>query len=296
MSIDSINLNFDSVKNIYNNANKNVCNDAKRDKNPQAMVYGWQSCFYAQVKDTLETSGNSPMDRVYDWKVGCPLASKSERTTLEGRTMEQINVPSKPSKDEQCAEYCKAGITNLVRHNWEREQKGLPIIPLIFCYDVDGKKRVVTPGSIASRDPQSNKIITNKELRRCYKLCRELEKDPELKAIAEVAKKSIQFIKLAGSNSTEYKMEILHPFWESPEWEAKWKERIATKKPADPAKTILWREELKSSMASYKNKEISENAIKALNSTNSTTHKSNTLTADDLSILDSIGEFGDEFN
>jgi hypothetical protein len=318
-----INLNFDSVVDVYNNVNKNDCNNVKQRKNPQAMIYGWKSCYYKNVKEILETSFTSPMNKVYNWQVNHPHAAKSDRTTLEGRVMKPINVPLKSSEDEQSAEYCKASLTTLMVENWKREQEGLPLIPLIFCYDVDGKKRVITPGSIASRDPQSNKIITNKELRRCYKLCCELEKDPELKAIAEVAKKSIQFVKLAGSDSTEYKMEILHPFWESPEFETKWKERMATKKPADPSKTVLWREELKSSMIAYNtNKQdpvvnmldadefnrldsdvsngLNSNAFNRLNSDVLNRFDSDVfntrLNASDLSAFDSANHFLEDFN
>ena len=180
--------------------------------------------------------------------------------------MEQI-----PLSSSSMAKVCKAAIVNLMLENYKRKQEHKPLIPLIFCYDIEDKKRIITPESIASRETNCNKVITNKELRICHKLCCELEKDPELKAIAEVAKESIKFVKLVGNDATEYKLELIHPFWESPEWETKWKERIATKHSADPSKAILWRDYLKSAI-----------------------NTSTILTADDFDQLDLIGNFYDE--
>src|ERR1700722_18699429 len=169
--------------------------------------------------------------------------------------MEQI-----PLSSSSMAKVCKAAIVNLMLENYKRKQEHKPLIPLIFCYDIEDKKRIITPESIASRETNCNKVITNKELRRCYKICCELEKDPKLQEIAEIAKESLRFLKLVGNDSTEYKMELIDPFWKSPEWETKWKDRIATKQPANPSKRNPWREELKSAVAFYavsQNQEIS---------------------------------------
>jgi hypothetical protein len=256
-NIHGVNLNFSSVSNVCHVDHKDVCNA------DQVMVYGWASCLYIEVGNTLGKDPKSPVKKVFDCALGECSASEEEKTTLEGRTMEQICA----SSTDSIGRVCKAGIAALMLENYKRKQENLPLIPLIFCYDIEGKKRIITPESIASRDPEANKIITNKELRRCYKICCELEKDPELKAIAEVAKESLKFVKLTGNESTEYKLELIHPFWESPKWETSWKERIATKQPADPSKVDLWREELKAAMASYNEKKSTNTSLVDSNNT-----------------------------
>jgi hypothetical protein len=228
-SVNGINLNFSSVS--------DVCNT------DQVMVYGWKHCLYVEVGMALAKK-DSPVKKILDCGIGLRFASMSQRTTLEGRIIKQICASSIDSTER----VCKAGITSLMLENYKRKQRNFPLIPLIFCYDIESNKWISTPESITSRDAQFNNLVTNKELRRCYKMCCELEKDPELKAIAEVAKESIKFVKLTGNDSTEYKLELIHPFWKSPEWETKWKERIATKQPAKPSKVQLWREELKSAV------------------------------------------------
>jgi hypothetical protein len=232
--MNTINLNFDSVKYI--------CNDAN-----QALVYGWKSCLYEEVANTL-INQNSPIKKVFLHNISGFSASKEERTTLEGRVIEQI-----PTTLDSISRTCKTAITNLMLENYKRSQEKSPLIPLIFCYDIKDNNFITTPESITSRGRDSNKRITNKELRRCYKMCCELENDPELKAIAEVARESLKLAKLAGDGHAGYRMELLQPFWESPEWDAKWQERVATKRPADPSKVHLWREQLKSAVSSYNN-------------------------------------------
>jgi hypothetical protein len=103
----------------------------------------------------------------------------------------------------------KAGITDLVLENYKRKQIGLDIIPLIFCYDIEGNQFQVNPETITSRNESFKKLYTNMELRRCYKIC--CEKDPELKIMTDIAKETIKFVKLVINTNREYELELLKP-------------------------------------------------------------------------------------
>lgn len=126
------------------------------------MVYGWAHCKYDEVANAL-FQGQLHIQKVFCWVLGCKDALPDEVTTLEGRAIEQVEVDEihlkktykKASnekventevKDEHndfdsrlITRQCKAGLTNIVFENYKRKKEGLPIIPVIFCVDIENK-------------------------------------------------------------------------------------------------------------------------------------------------------------
>lgn len=227
--IMSFNINLDSVKDICVNAN-------------QVMIYGWRSCGYEEVIARLKKN-DSPIRKVFDW---CPDVNEK---TLEGKSFEKIRM-----KNGSLETICKTRITMLVLENYKRKQKDQPIIPLIFLYDIEDNPFQTTPSTITSRSTSFNELLTNIELRRCYKMC--CEKNPGLKLITEVARETIRFIKLTRNSKDEYTFVLLKPFWEEEEWDSRWNERQATKEIKSTRKMYLWREQLKSAIANNPSEKI----------------------------------------
>jgi hypothetical protein len=212
-------LDFDSINTI--------CGNSK-----QVMVYGWSHCKYEKIADLLKTSPNSPMKKVFDSYLGLK-SSAEERKTCEGTVIEQLKVPL-----NGMLRPCKAALTNLVLENYKRMKEAKPLIPLIFCYDIEGNRYPSNEETITSRDPKINKLVTHSELRRCYKLC----KDVGDSTIEAVAQQTIIFVKVCKGTNGETTFQKIEPFWLKKDWDSVWKKRQSSK--ISTVKKRPWREQL----------------------------------------------------
>src|SRR5437763_1694118 len=130
--VDFVNkLDMDSVK--------KVCG-----KSEEVMVYGWKHCGYSQLSTRLEQP-DSPIKRVFDWSLGSmdtAIKTPDKATTLEGRKIEQVPVPDMKKfasrrKENDCARFCKLGLTNIVLENYKRLKENKALIPILFVFDRD---------------------------------------------------------------------------------------------------------------------------------------------------------------
>ena len=221
-------LDFDNVSNI--------CENSK-----QVMVYGWSHCGYEEIAELLKTSRNSSIKKVFNSFLGLKLPAKAEALkTCEGTFIEQIQVPlKKPYELTQVINgQCKAALANLVLENYKRIKEGKQIIPLMFCYDIDENPHPSDEKNITSRDPKINKLITHSELRRCYKLCKEVG-DLTVEAVAQ---KTIKFVKVNRKANGQTTFQEIEPFWLKKDWDSVWKKRKLSK--IAKIKKKPWREQL----------------------------------------------------
>jgi hypothetical protein len=230
----------------YNSVIK-VCQGSR-----QAMVYGNQSCKYAEVFNTLALDPRSPVLKVYNYLLGC---YDKDEITLEGRPFYKIRFPLSSTERVSIARKCKAGIINLVFENFKRKQLNLPTIPLIFCIDIDGKESKDTFKTIFARTP--TKGITNSELRLCHKLCSKLKSDPILSQITGIARETLKFVKVV-DNGVNYELEAAPTDWDNEEWEAQWNQRQETKLHETKWPVNGWRSQLKRAMRAQQSETISK--------------------------------------
>lgn len=109
----------------------------------------------------------------------------------------------------------KNGLTNIVLENAKRIENGEErnIIPLIFCIDVidDGKRKArdrITAQKVFSKEESDdrwlgwdyNRLFTNKELRRAYKLCHHSNEK-----ICYAARKTIKLVSLVAQDKNSPK-------------------------------------------------------------------------------------------
>lgn len=177
----------------------------------QVMVYGWEHCYYTGVTQAFENSPDSFLKKVFNSSVGF-IGAEKERT-LEGREIQKLSVYSKQAKDTH--RFCKAGVTNLLLENYKRFKEGKEIIPVLFCVDTDENQYVTTKDTVSTKDKNNNKLITNSELRRCYKLCCELESSehPELREMANIARQMFKFAKVV-KNGDKAVLRRVPALWE----------------------------------------------------------------------------------
>ncbi len=212
----------------------------------QLMVYGWAHTDYTEVIDFLkciDEDTNTSIRKYFDCWLGDKFKKDARVTTLEGRKMERIEYDSIPNA-EHCAKMCKSAIVNLVLENCKRIKDALCLIPLLFCIDIDNNPYPKTVDSIATRNSPDNGNVTNKELRRIYKLCH--FKDD---FISSVALKMVKFVKVHINTQNEYEFEELKPFWEDPKWSDLWELRQKSKK--IKSKVHRWESQLIKGVASY---------------------------------------------
>lgn len=175
---------------------------------PEMMIYGFEHCKYRALQDCFERG-----------KINL-LSHRS--STLDGRSFKIIPVESGKNM-----RVWKNNIVSLVWENFLREQEGKEIIPLIFCLDIDDSPHNKTQKelieNITSIVAVNKEKTTHKELRRIYKLCFDLAVDPR---IQEVAKRTIQFVKITKEN-TEYCVKKIEAPWVNlDEWKIYWDVRI----------------------------------------------------------------------
>lgn len=87
------------------------------------------------------------------------------------------------------SETCKNALVNLILENCKRKKAGQELIHLFFVIDKNSSSYPFSAVNIASE--KYDGLITNKELRRLYKLCNEVPNE----LISQVAKESCTFIK-----------------------------------------------------------------------------------------------------
>ena len=243
-------------------------------RSEHVVIYGWSHCKYLEFANCLGTIAKEahapvvsrwsppkkwqakdfPIQRVYTCgALGNFAAPQSEgNTTLEGRQMNLIRYCSdeenarlqaslnKSRSDKKVEEdqnrffshVCKAGITNAVVENVKRIAEGRGVIPVVFLVDIDGNPWPSNPGSVTSRDGR----VTNKEMRRAWKLCFDPEIDPRIR---EAARKTFTFVKMKKTMSRDgkpisggYSLEPIDPFWgrdgKNSAWAMAWQRRTAT--------------------------------------------------------------------
>jgi len=209
------------------------------DCSDQVMVYGWSHCLFSLVLKLLhdgrfcDKRGRS-LDlkdrdfKVFDYNIGFPKSSKyrNDLSTLEGRVIEQI-VRFTKSRLMSTPRICKAGITNLVYENLKRHSFGLPLIPLLFVINIKGNEFPSTAKTILSRDPELNQLVTNAEIRRCYRILR-LAEDLENKDLQTVCEETFRFVKVVLKGRRVVLKRNDAP-WKSRAWKKRWKKRMATK-------------------------------------------------------------------
>lgn len=206
-------INFNSLEKVCNHSN-------------QLMFYGWDHTHYYEIISLLKMikdDSNTIIKKHFDFWIGDKFKRDERVSTLEGRKMERIEYDSIVGASHS-AKICKSAIVNLVLENCKRTQENLSLIPLIFCIDIDNNPYPKSVDSIATRALPENSRITNKELRRIYKLCH-LQNN----FIADIALKTVKFVKIYINDNIEYEFEELKPFWEDSKWKNSWELRQETK-------------------------------------------------------------------
>lgn len=210
----------------------------------QIVIYGWEHCLYSFVNAAL----SKIFKKVFDYRV-----TDKNRITLEGHHVEAIAYsPSiSPLKRK-----CKMGLVNVVFENYKRSLNQMPLIPILFVVDIDENPFPMSSSSLTSRN---NNKMTSSELRRAYKLCKEL-KTGQLKKISKIAEKSIKFVKLSLNQEDKCELVELRPLWEADDWGACWQSRKNTVKSDEKLalnkydeKTISWKDELSKAVEKYDN-------------------------------------------
>lgn len=228
-----INLDKTSVEKILGNCQ-------------EVMVYGLRICRYYSVMDALQALNI----KVNSWtKTGFPIINYDKLAF-------DINNKDDWQKIEtSCGREYKAILASLMIENYHRLQQNQPIIPLIFCVGIEELGRVVNLNSekvakshldrdIHNFDNPNNTSITEKELRRLYKLY--AESCPEIEAITQL---TIHFVKVKQSSQDPrlYTLEPLQAFWDQA-WQQLWRERKQSHLPVLFPKQYHWRDILAASI------------------------------------------------
>lgn len=204
-------------------------------KADQVMVYGFQHCRYTQVTQALEEE-SSPFKKIFDCSIGGPFVSDKVLTTVEGRKIEQIHIPSLEQVDvvKELKQYCKAGLTNIIMENIKRSREALPLIPVLFVVDIDDNKYQLHPKTIASKEFT---FVTMGELRRAYKLCEDKKLSPEVRAIAQETFKFVKTeVHVDKHDKISYSIKQIPPFWEHGKWPNEWALRNEISDQSPPSK------------------------------------------------------------
>ena len=225
----------------------------------QAVVYGFASTRYLRVLDALQET-ESPLHKVFDYHIG-----KKGFVTDDGDSIDPFPIDTPTDGDfwaEGVARKCKAGVTNLILANFMRQMDGRPLIPLIFCIESPCtlEDRKLTVRSLTTKEKLENGLFTNRELRRVYKHCKDLEDDstPVARELASVAARTLKLVRLTIEEG-QHVMSLVSPVWEQPEWKMAWQTRMQQKSPEQhlderSAKQFYWRTELVTRASSYRSK------------------------------------------
>lgn len=242
------------VKKLYFTINYESAQRCIGQNAEQVMVYGFTHAKYDEIYGSLKAP-ESPIRKLFDWEFGNPK-NPDRCVTLEGMTIEEFAIdPVVSSEKETCSRVCKAAVTNLVLENFKRSKKGLPLIPLLFCIEspTTVEHHKLTVQSLTSKESKTNGLITHSELRRVYKLCKELERESDSLAqtLAHLAQSTLKMVRVEHQDGLgeTFVMQSVLPVWEQSEWEEAWKKRIQQKSPEvrqkeRQAKPHYWKDQL----------------------------------------------------
>lgn len=191
----------------------------------QVMVYGWGYCSYKAVFSACINHPDSFFKMVYDDGLG----SSDESKTLEGHKIEKL--PIFPSGN-LISRTCKTGITNLLLENYKRNKENRYIIPVIFCIDCDENEYPSTAKTISSKEFYLNKLHTHSELRRTYKMQRELINSPdkELREMGQIANHMFKFVKVINQADNGIVFQEVPALWTSPDIDQALQQRAAMRR------------------------------------------------------------------
>lgn len=230
-------MNFNSIFNNTFTIEKSSYNKIAGNAQ-EVVVYGFEHCKYKDVARALKNTV---------WKVG---KWDDFDKTFDERNVKNITLKTDAKDLFQSvfksgltdgtkawfAGRCKETLLNLCVENYKRSLEGRPIIPLIYCVDIEKNPYSFEAKNIASEDKLLNNLITHKELRLCYKIVNEFGNSK----ISDVFKNTLKFVKLTDNGNSEYKLEEIQPFWENSDWSSVWNAR--NKRTHAPVSN--WREKL----------------------------------------------------
>lgn len=198
----------------------------------QAMVYGFEHCYYDEIGVLLKTD---PFNfRVFNACVGLKNEPVSTRTTLENSIIHQLPLRLPISINAMC----KCALTNIVFENFKRIINCLPIIPILFCIDTNSNEYPISAKNILIKNSYLNILTTHSELRRAYKLCFDTDIDPRLNIVAQ---NTFKFAKVEQSQNSEdqnednevaivYRLIKAEAPWTDKLWNAEWTKRKSASK------------------------------------------------------------------
>lgn len=207
-------LNIDSLNTLLTGARR-------------VMVYGYEYAHYYDVFEDI--SHNKKKLREVE-----PITWSSVASVKEGLRFAESSKPF-----VNISRTCKTGLTNIFLDNYKKVKQGENPTLILFCVgtnmptgDLRGKKSppLPEPETLADRNSPYYSKITQKELRRMYKICCDISEktsDPELRLLAEVAKKSVKFVTVDYDETLDqFVMHEVPPTWDDPRWGKVWAKRM----------------------------------------------------------------------
>ena len=193
----------------------------------EVVVYGLLDCLYRDVVAHLAHLGEL---NVYDVMTfddeGCRIPVIDVDTDADTRC-------------DMVKRISKAGITSVLIENYKRSKLGKPLVPLIFCVELqkDNQQVVLDAERVAKLTGHASSV-TDAELRRCFKSI--LEAPPELRKIAE---KTFKFVRVEQDHQENdlYHLQEVAPFWKRPDWNQLWEARNKGKMKKIVEKKHPWR-------------------------------------------------------
>lgn len=234
-SLDLFNLQPPSVREVIGPSAREV------------MVYGFHATKYSKVIDALSEPVHA-IQRIFDYSIG----SKENRPSHNDSPIEMIPTGGTPFDCQFNKRCCKMGISTLVLENFKRKLRGDPIIPLIFCTELIGRKRtfLANERQVLSKISFFNNKVTHSELRRAFKHCADLRSAPDSigRQLEEVAQETFKFVRVEYLSGNLHRLIKIPPLWERPSWQVSWEKRrqsdsTSDRAAANPDKNN-WRKEL----------------------------------------------------
>ncbi|MBA3662333.1 MAG: hypothetical protein H0W64_11420 [Gammaproteobacteria bacterium] len=190
----------------------------------EVVVFGLRDFRYYGVMDAL----NEFKIKTYSWeRVNFPVIKSDEIKYLDKKYKDLLTVRINGARE------CKSIITSLIIENYKRMKEGSDLIPFIFCIGLKDQNQTLTldikkvalshtARNIDELNDSQFSSVTEKELRRCYKIY--AEGTPDVKALIE---KTFKFVMIQEDSQVEdlFDIEQIPPFWEDPCWEKYWQQR-----------------------------------------------------------------------
>lgn len=208
----------------------------------EVAVYGFKLCRYYEVSDALKRK-DIKVDLWSSYRFPVIKIDKISFSFYGGAGWSTSAINS--------ARDYKAILTSLVIENYKRSRAGEPQIPLLFCIGLEEDGKTVTLDSKKVAHDNSalyGSSMTDKELRRCYKIYS--EGPDEIKSIAV---QTFKFVNLKQSTSDKdlYTLEQLSPFWEQQVWKEAWQDRKLYKASFKQPKQFAWRKILNETVTHF---------------------------------------------